>query len=135
MGGYGSGRWGATVTRVSTEGLLRLDVRVLEREGCLQSGTSATVTWSNDASVTTRVDSGDPDAVTLQYLARTCNGSWRALQDDINLETTPCSFGGTRVWFSCPGCCTRCAVLYALGGLFRCRRCHRLAYASTREDT
>ena len=35
----------------------------------------------------------------------------------------------------CPaaGCGRRVAILYS-GGIFACRRCHRLAYASSRED-
>jgi hypothetical protein len=134
MGGYGSSRWGTTVTRVSTEGLPRLDVRVLERMGCLRLGASAAVTWDSGTSITVEVLSHDPRFVTLQYLAQTGSGSPAVVRQLIRITTTPCTFGGTQVWFSCPGCCTRCAVLYGLKGWFRCRGCHRLAYASTRED-
>jgi hypothetical protein len=135
MGGYGSSRWGATVTRVSTEGLPRLDVCILERMGCLRLGASAAVTWDSGTSITVEALSLDPRFVTLQYLTGTGSGSPAVVRQLILITTTPCAFGGTRVWFSCPGCCARCAILYALGGVFRCRRCHRLAYASTREDT
>ena len=133
MGGYGSSRWGATVTRVSTEGLLRLDVRVLEREGCLRPGTSATVTWSGGPSIATKVAPEHPGIVTLRYLVRHGNEPCLSIQEDVALTRTRCTFGGTRVWFTCPGCGTRCAVLYAFRRWFRCRTCHHLAYGSTRE--
>ena len=47
----------------------------------------------------------------------------------------PCNLGGSRAWFICPavGCGRRVAILYG-GGIFACRRCYRLAYASSRED-
>jgi hypothetical protein len=132
MGGDGSSRWNATVTRTSTAGLPQLDVRALAREGCLRPSTVATVTWGNGASVTSEVNPDDADAVTLRY--RTCAGPgiWRDVQQRIPLTTTPGRFGGVRRWFACPGCGGRCAVLYALAGVFRCRTCHRLAYARTR---
>lgn len=38
----------------------------------------------------------------------------------IQIVTTPCTFGGERRWFICPGCGRRCAVLRA--GL-RCNQC------------
>ena len=120
------------MTRVSTEGLPRLDVRVLARAGMLRPGTFATVWWNNDVSITTEVTSDDPPVITLLYCVSTPNKIWLSLRDDVGLTTTPCRYGSTRVWFSCPGCGSRCAVLYALGGRFRCRTCHRLAYASTR---
>ncbi|HEV2127767.1 MAG TPA: hypothetical protein VGR22_04020, partial [Thermomicrobiales bacterium] len=37
-------------------------------------------------------------------------------------------------WFRCPGCLSRRAVLFSVGGVFRCRACHDQAYTSTRED-
>jgi hypothetical protein len=53
--------------------------------------------------------------------------------EQIALTWTSCPFGGQRPWWVCPGCGRRCAVLYG-GVRFRCRRCHNLAYASTREE-
>lgn len=45
-----------------------------------------------------------------------------------------CHYGGERLWLTCPGCYSLRRVLYSLGGRFRCRRCHNLAYTSTRDD-
>jgi hypothetical protein len=48
----------------------------------------------------------------------------------VSLLRTPCRYGGTRSWFECPGCRSRCAKLYYHDGSFRCRSCHGLAYKS-----
>lgn len=54
----------------------------------------------------------------------------------IRVLTTPCTYGGARLWWSCPGCSGRVAILYA-GRRFACRNCHGLTYTSqkaTQED-
>jgi hypothetical protein len=56
------------------------------------------------------------------------------VRERVDLVVTPCNYGGTRPWFRCPQCWSRRRVLYSLGGHFRCRHCHDLAYSSTRED-
>lgn len=47
----------------------------------------------------------------------------------IRVLTTPCNYGGVRVWWSCPRCFRRVAILYA-GRQFACRKCHRLTFTS-----
>ena len=44
--------------------------------------------------------------------------------------STPCHFGGERLWFQCPtpGCHRRAAKLYLGARVFACRRCYNLAY-------
>lgn len=53
------------------------------------------------------------------------------MEYQVQLEWTPCHYGGTRAWFRCPaaGCGRRVAVLYG-GRIFACRHCHQLAYDS-----
>jgi len=72
--------------------------------------------------------------LTLRYRTRGLGEAWTSVEEAVSLETTPCTYGGERWWFRCPGCGSRRAVLYCLGGLFRCRKCHDLAHSSTRED-
>ena len=55
--------------------------------------------------------------------------TWPRTQS-ISLLRTPCHYGGTRTWFSCPGCSQRCAKLYFCNDNFRCRKCHELGYRS-----
>jgi hypothetical protein len=54
----------------------------------------------------------------------------------IAIERTPCNYGGTRTWWSCPSCERRCGVLYGPShdGQFSCRMCLNLGYASDSED-
>jgi hypothetical protein len=133
MGGVGSTRWGSTVTRLTTEGLPRLDVRELAAQGALRDGTSTVVAWSDRASIAIEVIG--TDKVTLRYGVDTADGARWLVCDDIPLQRTRCRFGGERVWFACSGCAKRRAVLFAVRGIFRCRECHRLAYGSTRSNT
>jgi hypothetical protein len=42
----------------------------------------------------------------------------------IAITSTPCTFGGCRYWFLCPGCGRRCAILYPT----LCRTCRRGRY-------
>jgi hypothetical protein len=58
--------------------------------------------------------------------------TWPRTQS-ISLLRTPCHYGGIRSWFSCPGCCQRCAILYFDDVSFRCRKCHGFAYRTQLE--
>ena len=54
----------------------------------------------------------------------------------VGLAWTECTLGGRRAWLLCParGCGRRVALLYIGGsGIFACRHCYKLAYASQRE--
>jgi hypothetical protein len=130
MGGAGSTRWDQTITRRSTEGLLRLDIRALARQGALEPGTSRMVSWDESASI--MVTPLTKTVLALRYAVINGTGKRSPVDELMVIDTSPCSFGGERAWVRCPGCGTRRAVLYALNGLFRCRLCHRLAYESTR---
>ena len=139
MGGYGSNRWGGERTRLDTAGLLYLDIRALRRQGALQPGASSNQHWTRGrdripaGTISVRVDSHCQSA-TLIYEVMLAGQAPRQVRDRINLATTPCNFGGERARFICPGCLTNRDVLFCVGGVFRCRQCHNLAYASTRED-
>ncbi len=132
MGGTGSNRWTTTITRVTTDGLLRLDVRALARAQALAPGASSSVTSDSGASVSAHVPRDEPASIVLAYDVGDGRGLRQSVTEPIPLLTTPGTFGGIRHWFGCPDCGARCAVLYALGGCFRCRGCHHLAYGSTR---
>lgn len=139
MGGYGSTRWNWERTRTDTAGLLDLDVRWLARKGCLKPGAVCILSWTRGegqlaGTIWTRMDRDRP-FVTLEYSTqRSGETKWTPHRDRVWLDPTTCHYGGTRDWFVCSRCGTRRAVLYSLGGMFACRACHDLAYASTRED-
>jgi hypothetical protein len=95
-----------------------------------------TETWCCDGEEVGRVDvifRGDEvDAMTLEDVACQTNGDCHMVRERVGLDQTRCTLGGSRPWFVCPGCGTRRAVLFCIGGVFRCRVCHDLAYRSTR---
>jgi hypothetical protein len=134
MGGYGSGRrWGSKNT---TADYLGLDVRLLQRKGCLVGGCNSTVTWSRNgetfASLKVRAEES---RVTLSYRHSRNGEPWKSEEYSVELRWTRCNYGGTRVWFVCPavGCTRRVAILYG-GGIFACRQCYQLVYQSQREQ-
>jgi hypothetical protein len=130
MGGYGATRWGTTVTRVLADEQLRLDVRALARAGALHP----CVTWGSRARIDIWVRRERPDRLQVEYWVHELRVPGRPIREAIPLVTSACYFGGSCVWFACPGCACRRAVLYCLAGWFRCRVCHQLAYGSTRRN-
>lgn len=138
MGGYFSTRWGAEHTRQDTGGLLYLDAASLRRLGAFTPGALCSVQWTDgrgdDTGSIQSYMNSEGDALTLIYRIRESGGEWQDIRERIMLDATPCHYGGERLWLTCPRCLTRRRVLYSLGGRFRCRQCHDLAYSSTRED-
>jgi hypothetical protein len=140
MGGFGSGRWGWHGAKTDTDGLLRLDVRFLARQGYLDPNTSGaySVAWSRGdrpaGDILVRYDATRPGELVLDYRVRVGEGDpWEPVRETVPLDSSPCRYGGERPWFLCPRCLGRRAVLYGVGDRFRCRACHDLAYSSTRE--
>jgi hypothetical protein len=136
VGGPGSGnheaRWDA---KPSTASCNRFDLASLHRGGWLRPGATGTTTWSRGERAPSAIgwtvagENGTAAALDLRYAV-----GGEAIADRVPLTWTPCRFGGRRPWFVCPGdgCGRRAAVLYG-GRSFLCRRCHGLAYESTRK--
>lgn len=127
MGGYGSG---LKMFRLPAWQMLRLDVHVLHRRGCLRPGLVMLLHWSfrdgGEASigVITKADS-------LRLSYRTGDG--KHIDEVVRLDRTSCNYGGTRPWFLCPKCGRRVAILFA-GPRFWCRHCHNVAYGVENES-
>jgi hypothetical protein len=135
MGGLGSGSSHYCATRGTVESCLRLDVRRLQRQGLLQAGVIGTSSWTRSGRPSGSIEhvavgdkEGRASALLLQYTA-----AGEPVEQVVELDWTPCNYGGERPWMLCPLCGRRVAILYA-GARFYCRHCHRLAYSSTRED-
>jgi hypothetical protein len=138
MGGVGSGRWpGLRKGLVGDH--LDLDVLELHRERRLEPGEWYYRTWwRGDRALLTVMIQALDDGVELSYPPRT-RGRGRGVRQtryDVPLAWTACNFGGERPWFECPGeadgvaCGRRAAKLYYRDGLFLCRLCQDLSYAS-----
>jgi hypothetical protein len=134
MGGIGSGNWTRLDTRTTLAEVHRLDVRWLSRQGYLQPGVMAPVTWHRGdqerGSIMLRCDW---NTLTLSYRYRRADGDWQDMTQPVALDHTPCRYGGKRPWFLCPRCSRRVAVLALDGKWFWCRHCYQLPYASQQE--
>ncbi|MDR1945868.1 MAG: hypothetical protein LBQ51_01695 [Desulfovibrio sp.] len=133
MGGLGSGnRWQSG--KHTTSYMRRLDIRRIQHDGLLVPGNVFRWCWSRNgeqvASINIRVAE---DALFLNYRCRSDGGDWEDMSFPVALDWTACHMGGRRVWFRCPGCGRRVAILYG-GKTFACRHCHNLAYDSQRES-
>lgn len=130
MGGFGSGRSG---WHRKAEDMLCLNVHAVHRRGFLAPGASCLWTWTwttgDKASIGLQALAG---ALRLDFKVRSGGEDWRDVAQVVDLEHTPCHYGGTRPWFRCPRCGRRVAKLYG-GTAFWCRQCHGLAYRSQAE--
>ena len=76
----------------------------------------------------TIASSGLPDALEVFWQRHSSKGKEPPSTPFlISLLWSPCSYGGERPWFACPGCARRCAVLY-LENPLRCRLCLQVRY-------
>lgn len=122
--------------RPTTAAVLSLDVRRLARSGLFAGGIrSGLWRWTMDGEPWGAAGyTATPEALDLRYASSDqWTGERREHAPRVELEWTPCPYGGRRPWFRCPRCGRRCAVIY-LRRATACRVCHRLAYRSQRED-
>ena len=132
--GTGGSRYGAgrPAMHVKAEHCLQLDVRDWHRKGVLRPDVAGSWVWTNRATGELRGTVGyrvEFDRVELNY---SIDG--KPSGQSVRLESTPCTYGGTRTWFVCPIRGERVAVLFLRAGRFACRHCQRLAYASQSGD-
>ncbi len=138
MGGSSSGRYRER-NRGTVEAAIRLDLRVMRRQGFLVPGavTSGVQRWhwvatgQETGSVNVSVDLSDPVSglVTVRF---NLNGEPKV--QTIDLTSVPMRFGGRRYYFICPQSGTRCEVLPIAGGVFASRQALRLTYQSQSSD-
>jgi hypothetical protein len=121
--------------KTCTTDMRALDIRRIQRDGCLKPGRILNWTWSRNgkevASIQILVQL---EQVTLRYQSRSYGGEPKQMDYPVRLDRTGCNYGGQRVWWLCPAvnCGRRVAVLYG-GAVFACRHCHNLAYKSQSE--
>ncbi len=98
-------------------------------------GIAGLLSWSNGGEQTGFIDYRmEADRMILNYRHRSNGREWEPVEQSITLDRTPCNYGGHRVWFLCPRCLKRVAVLYGAGKYFFCRHCYNLAYGSQQES-
>jgi hypothetical protein len=123
------------------EGHRSVDVHRLHRVGTLRPGYVCMWSWWRDGEQQASIGvSAREGAIELRYTIQPRTADAEVVRYEVPLEWTPCTFGGRRPWFRCPGivdgrlCGRRAAKLYLGSRYVLCRRCHGLAYKSQRED-
>ena len=115
--------------RETVDGVLALDVLELHRRG-LWDGYAGAWTWHG-------AHGGELGSVHLEVtrgeLALSYRVHGRPCAPRVSVAWVGCPFGGARPWFVCPACGRLCGAVY-LAAVPACRRCHGLAYATTRMD-
>lgn len=134
MGGYGSGTWrdrGAG----RCEQYLRVDLAYLNRQRLLRTHNSGSLRWSLGGQETGNIGFVVlPQALRLIYRTRRYGeDEWKPVEEDVPFSWTNTAFEGRRRWLLCLSCYRNCRILYG-GTHFRCRKCHRLVYASQYEN-
>ncbi len=136
MGGFGSGR--GQSGRNTTSDCRALDVRGLQRDGLLTPGRAFGWNWTRDGETVASIQvRAETDRIILNYRHKIGGTDWQPMDYPVRLAWRNCTLGGRRVWLLCParGCGRRVALLYLGGsGIFACRHCYKLAYASQREN-
>jgi len=117
-------------TRSTCEECPTIDVRYLKRRGMLRPGHVGTLSsWRGDQKTGSIGVAAHVDQIQLRYKCRD-----ESIRQHIHLDSTPCYLGRERMWFLCPWCWRRCAILYGPGKEFACRHCYRLNYESQRNN-
>lgn len=123
------------MTRPTCEDTPAIDIRDWKAEGLLTPGAHWTINcfMDDEKAGTINVAIGD-DHVTLTYRAADDDGNMATWSEDVGLAYEAGGLlAGRRVWFLCPDCDRRRALLYFRNGEFGCRTCQGLAYQSQRE--
>lgn len=136
MGGFGSGRKPQGRHRGFAERACSIDIRDFARVGTLRAGNAGHWQWAIGTQFHGRVQvKTAPSTLLFTYrLAGDARDApTRAV--DVAITQSACHLGGSRAWFVCPGagCGSRVAILYFSHSV-ACRRCHDLAYISSRES-
>lgn len=135
MGGSGSGSWYRFNKKDTVVGHRSIDVRYLQRQGCLYPGMLYSLNWTRrgEPSGSIQIRTGH-DAITLMYQHKRYGQDWEVVNQVVHLDWTPAHFGGRRPWFICGNCRRRVAILYGAGKYFACRHCYDLTYLSCQES-
>lgn len=119
-------------THEKVEDCLALDSRRMAKSAVFEDGRQGTWGWHNTSTGEEVAKIGysyHNQQLTLRY-----QSNKQLYHYSINIETTPCHYGGMRYWFTCPDCYKRAAKLYLRNSAFSCRICQKLNYATQQEN-
>ena len=122
--------------KITTDEAKKIDIRELQRRQSLYCGNTGELFWHN-ARAKEQVGlirfEVKPDCLVFSYRAKRHNSQyWQDYEVIAPLTYTPCNYGNSRVWFKCPRCGKRVAILY-VNIQIACRTCQRLNYLSQQQ--
>lgn len=141
MGGIGSGR-GFRSTKFdrkwTCEESKRIDIRSFSKRGTLKRGiyrygwTSARS--GSEGSI--RIKVGEKEIILIYTTTDYETEKKTDFRYSVELDYTPCNYGGQRIWLRCPVCYRRVALIYMdeRDGYFKCRICANLNYQSSQDN-
>jgi hypothetical protein len=135
MGGVGSGSWHRWNTKETTESQYCIDIRWLKKRNYLKDGISGTLSWFRGSEATGSISYKiKKQQMILSYHCQTSGHDCESIEQVVYFDYTYCNYGGQRMWFLCPTCGKRVAILYCIRTHFLCRHCCNLTYASQQEN-
>jgi hypothetical protein len=125
----------------TVESCRSVDVLRWNKLGYLRSPRRFSWAWTRDGKQVASINVETyRHSITLKYQSRSRGEDRSDVEQRIDIEWTPCRFGGERPWFVCSVasngmyCGRTVTKLYGVGRLFACRHCYRLGYASQQES-
>lgn len=131
------------MSKTEADNIKKIETSFLKKHGYFTGWRSGTITWThgysgNKSSVGIEVSTMNDENYLRIHYTQTDNGTGEKKDFDykVQLEKTPCHFGGFRYWFKCHlyksgvYCGKRVGVLYKDGDWFGCRHCYELTYSS-----
>ncbi len=118
---------------IKVEDCLRLGISALTQQGVFSRPWNGSWVWRENSTSSIR------SMVNIQSSETVLNLSFTSflgahVKQSILLAKIPNTFGGYRLFFSCPVCAERRRFIYLRSGLFLCRKCQDLRYQSQSED-
>ena len=137
LGGFGSGKYDRYGRKRACEEVKSIDIRQLKRKGWLDQEGYTCWSWTFGGRPSGNISMKIlGDRLNLLYFV---TDNWSGKKQEFNywidLDYTLCNYGGKRIWFLCPICHRRRALLYyGQDGYFKCRKCANLNYWSSQKD-
>jgi hypothetical protein len=105
-----------------------IEIDHLRKGGQLEPQSSFDLIWRHAGMQAIGVSgSVTGDAIAISWLADRGGGPCN-VEVWVDLCHTRCHFGGSRIWFQCPRCHSRCGKLYLALDRLLCRHCVGAAY-------
>lgn len=135
------------MSKTEADNIKKIETSFLKKHAYFTGWRSGTITWTSGynehkSSVSIEVSTMNDENHLRIYYTQTDNSTGEKKDFDykVQLEKTPCHFGGFRYWFKCHlyksgvYCGRRVGVLYKDGDWFGCRHCYELTYSSRNEN-